>query len=62
MMCIIKWDEKFFEESGLYIWIYRNGFLETSNEKLYRSNLAKIYSAKKSESLKNNKNNEREIK
>jgi len=56
----ITWDENFFEESGLYIWIYNNGLLESSNEKTYEENLPKIYYSGNNESLNNN--NEREIK
>ena len=58
-MSLIAWDEKFFEESGVFIWIYCNGLLESSHEKTYRENLAKIYSSGNKESLKKNLNNER---
>lgn len=37
-MQTINWDEKYFEESGLYIWIYNQGYLECTNNK-YRSTL-----------------------
>lgn len=49
----IKWDEKFFEKSGLLIWIYRNGYLESSNEKFYRSNLVKSFRQKQEQGLNN---------
>ena len=37
-MRTIKWDNKFFEESGLYVWIYNSGHLESTNERFYKSN------------------------
>ena len=46
----IKWNEKCFEESGLYLWIYNNGALVcTNNRYRKRINLKnfKIYSHKK---------------
>ena len=51
----IKWNEKCFEESGLYLWIYNNGALVcTNNRYRKRINLKdfKIYSHKKTEKTK----------
>lgn len=57
----IKWDEKYFEQSGIYIWIYNQGCLVRTNEK-YR-NSAYIRTLKYcyrrntvQQELKNNKN------
>jgi len=52
-MLTIKWDEKFFEESGLYIWIFCNGYLESSNEKFHRSNLLECFRHKQEQGLNN---------
>jgi hypothetical protein len=53
MSSSIKWDDKFFERSGLLIWIYNNGYLESSNEKFYRSNLMKSFRQKQEQGLNN---------
>ena len=58
MMSRIKWDEKYFEESGLYVWIYNKGHVESTNEKFYKSSLRKIY--EKREKKSDNKKNERD--
>ncbi|HEY3252256.1 MAG TPA: hypothetical protein VGK25_14195 [Ignavibacteria bacterium] len=55
MMCRIKWDDKYFEESGLYVWVFQNGYVESTNEKIYKSALVKLYSQKPR--IFNNKNN-----
>jgi hypothetical protein len=52
-MCSIKWDEKFFEESGLYIWFYNRGFLESSNDRFHKSNLLKSFRDKQEQGLNN---------
>lgn len=52
-MCSIKWDEKFFEESGLYIWVYNRGFLESSNDRFHRANLLKGFKDKQEQGLNN---------
>ncbi len=49
-MNTIKWNEKCFEETGLYIWIYKNGALVcTNNRHRKRINLKdfRIYTHKK---------------
>lgn len=53
-MQTINWDEKYFEESGLYIWIYNRGYLECTNNK-YRHTLKlsslRIYNSKNSDNI-----------
>lgn len=46
----IKWDEKYFEASGLYIWIYNNGALVCTNNRYRKSlnlNSFKIHTPKR---------------
>ena len=49
----VKWDEKFFEESGLYIWIFNRGYLESTNDKFHKSNLLKGFRYKQEQGLNN---------
>jgi len=62
-MCSIKWDDKFFEETGLFIWIFNKGYLESTNDRFHKSNLLKSYKQKQEQGLNNlltNKTNEKE--
>jgi hypothetical protein len=33
----IKWDDKYFEQSGLLVWVFSRGHIESSNERFYKS-------------------------
>lgn len=50
----IKWDEQYFEQSGLYIWIYNKGLLESTNEKYSGANLSNNHLNIKQKSVNNN--------
>ena len=52
-MSNIEWDEKFFMETDLYVWIFDKGSIESSNEELYKANLLRMYNQSKSRSLSN---------
>ncbi len=49
----IKWDEKFFNQSGNYVWVFNNGLLECTNEKLFKPVLLKIYYLSRTKSINN---------
>lgn len=57
MMSLIKWDNNFFEHSGLCIWIYNKGLIETTNEKYFKEILSKMYEKRKDKTLKINEGN-----
>ena len=38
-MCGIKWDDKFFEKSGLFIWIFDQGYLVSTNDRFNKFDL-----------------------
>ncbi|HEY3252251.1 MAG TPA: hypothetical protein VGK25_14170 [Ignavibacteria bacterium] len=46
MRCI-KWDDKFFKIRGLSIWVYNKSNIVSSNDKLYKQDLVKLYSNRK---------------
>ncbi|MEO8513833.1 MAG: hypothetical protein ABI543_09755 [Ignavibacteria bacterium] len=39
----IKWDEKFFEQSGIYLWIYSRGCLVRTNDRFRNSVILKNF-------------------
>jgi hypothetical protein len=53
--CNINWDEEFFEESGLCIWVFYNGSVEFTNEKFYKGALSRLY--KRNSSVKKQNEN-----
>lgn len=54
IMCSIKWDDKYFEESGLYVWIFNKGKIERTSDKFNKNALARMYYQKRISLINNN--------
>jgi hypothetical protein len=60
----IEWDDSYFRERGLYIWIYNKGKIISTNEEIFKPELLRIYYQSKTRSINNliiNRNNKGDI-